>query len=40
MDVNKARWLRSSEEENSRLKRSVADLTVQVQIPKEVNAKR
>lgn len=40
MDVNEARRLRSLEEENSRLKRAVADLTVQVQILKEVNSKK
>ena len=32
MDVSEARRLRAMEEENSRLKRAVADLTVQVQI--------
>jgi putative transposase len=40
MEVNEARRLRSLEEENGRLKRVVADLTVQVQILKEVNAKK
>ena len=35
-----ARRLRALEEENGRLKRVVADLTVQVQILKEVNAKK
>lgn len=40
MDVNEARRLRSLEEENNQLKRAVADLTVQVQILKEVNSKR
>ena len=40
MDVNEARRLRSLEEENNRLKRAVADLTVQVQILKEVNSKK
>lgn len=40
MEVNEARRLRSLEEENSRLKRAVADLTVQVQILKEVNSKK
>jgi putative transposase len=40
MDVNEARRLRALEEENSRLKRAVADLTVQVQILKEVNSKK
>jgi len=40
MDVKEARRLRVLEEENSRLKRAVADLTVQVQILKEVNSKK
>ncbi len=40
MEVNEARRLRTLEEENSRLKRAVADLTVQVQILKEVNSKK
>lgn len=40
MDVSEARRLRALEEENNRLKRAVADLTVQVQILKEVNAKK
>lgn len=40
MDVNEARRLRAMEEENARLKRAVADLTVQVQILKEVNSKK
>jgi putative transposase len=40
MDVNEARRLKALEEENSRLKRAVADLTVQVQILKEVNSKK
>jgi putative transposase len=40
MDVSEARRLRAMEEENSRLKRAVADLTVQVQILKEVNSKK
>jgi putative transposase len=40
MDVNEARRLRVLEDENSRLKRAVADLTVQVQILKEVNSKK
>ena len=40
MEVNEARRLRSLEEENNRLKRAVADLTVQVQILKEVNSKK
>ncbi len=40
MEVSEARRLRAIEEENSRLKRAVADLTVQVQILTEVNAKK
>jgi len=40
MDVNEARRLRSLEEENSRLKRLVADQAVQIQILKEVNSKK
>ena len=40
MDVNEARRLRALEAENGRLKRAVADLTVQVQILKEVNSKK
>ena len=40
MDVDEARRLRALEEENSRLKRLVADQAVQIQILKEVNAKK
>lgn len=40
LEVSEARRLRSLEEENDRLKRAVADLTVQVQILKEVNSKK
>lgn len=40
MNVSEARRLRSLEDENHRLKRAVADLTVQVQILKEVNSKK
>ena len=40
MDVAEARRLRALEEENRRLKNRVADLVVQVQIRKEVNAKK
>ena len=40
MDVAEARRLRALEEENARLKRLVADLSVQNQILKEVNAKK
>ena len=39
MDVSEARRLRSLEEENGRLKRIIADLSVQNHILKEVNAK-
>jgi len=40
MDVNEARRLRALEEENNRPKKAVADLTLQVQILKEVNSKK
>ena len=40
MDVSEARRARALEEENSRLKRLVADQAVQIQILKEVNAKK
>ncbi len=40
MDVGEARRLRSLEDENGRLKRLVADLSVQNQILKEVNSKK
>ena len=40
MDVAEARRLRALEEENGRLKRLVAELAVQNQILKEVNAKK
>lgn len=40
MDVSEARKLRAHEEEIGRLKRLVADLSIQVQILKEVNAKK
>ncbi len=40
LDVNAARRLRAMGEENARLKRAVADLTVPVQILKEVNSKK
>ena len=40
MGVPEARRLRSLEDENSRLKRIVAELSVQNQILKEVNAKK
>jgi putative transposase len=40
LEVSEARRLRAMEEENSRLKRLVADQAVQIQILKEVNAKK
>jgi len=40
MDVSEARRLRALEEENRRLQRIVADLSVQNQILKEVNSKK
>ena len=40
MDVSEARRLRSLMEENARLKRIVADMSVQNQILTEVNAKK
>lgn len=40
MEVDEARRLRSLEEENGRLKRLVAELSIQNQILKEVNAKK
>ena len=40
MEVSDARKLRSLEDENARLKRIVAELSVQYQIPKEVNSKK
>ena len=40
MDVSEARRLRALEAENARLKRIVADLSVQHQILKEVNSKK
>jgi len=40
MEVNEMRRLKSLEDENSRLKRLVADLSVQNQILKEVNSKK
>ena len=40
MDVNKARKLKVLEEENSRMKRIIADLTMQNDILKEVNSKK
>jgi putative transposase len=40
MEVREARRLKGLEEENTRLKRLVADQAVQIQILKEVNAKK
>ena len=40
MEVEEAKRLRALEDENARLKRCVADLTVQNQILKEVNSKK
>ena len=40
MEVSEARKLRSLEDENARLKRIVADLSVQNQFLKEVNSKK
>lgn len=40
MDVSEARRARALEAENSRLKRIVADLTVQIDILKFVNSKK
>jgi putative transposase len=40
MEIDEARRLRSLEEENGRLKRLVADLSIQNQILKEVNSKK
>ena len=40
LEVSAARRLRSLEDENSRLKRLVADQAVQIQILKEVNSKK
>ena len=40
MEVNEARRLGALEEENGRLKRIIADLSVQNHVLKEVNAKK
>lgn len=40
MDVSDARKLRSLEQENSRLKRMVADLSLDIQILKDINSKK
>jgi putative transposase len=40
MEVSEAKRLRSLESENGRLKRMVADLSLDIQILKEVNSKK
>ena len=40
MEVSEARRLRALEDENARLKRIIADLSVQNHILKEVNVKK
>ena len=40
LDINEARRLKQLEEENRRLKKAVADLTLDVQILKEINSKK
>ena len=40
MDVNEARKLKALEEENSRMKRIIADQAMQIDILKEVNLKK
>ncbi|HUU00136.1 MAG TPA: transposase [Myxococcota bacterium] len=40
MDINEARRLKQLEEENRRLKKAVADLTLDVQILKEINSRK
>ena len=40
MDVNEARKLRVLEDENSRMKRIIADQAMQIDILKEVNSKK
>jgi len=40
MDISDAKKLRSLEQENSRLKRMVADLSLDIQILKDVNSKK
>ncbi len=40
MQVNEVRQMRALSEENGRLKRLMADQAVQIQILKEVNAKK
>lgn len=40
MDISEARRLRALEEENGRMKKIIADQTVQIDILKEVNSKK
>lgn len=40
MDVNEARKLKALEQENARMKRIIADQTMQIDILKEVNSKK
>jgi len=40
MDMNEARKLKALEEENARMKRIIADQTMQIDILKEVNSKK
>lgn len=40
MDVNEARKLKSLEDENARMKKIIADLTLQNDLLKEINAKK
>ena len=40
IDVSEARRIRALEEENNRLKRIIADLSIQNHVLKEVNAKK
>lgn len=40
MDISEARRLKALEEENARMKKIIADQTVQIDILKEVNSKK
>ena len=40
MDINEARKLKALEEESARMKRIIADQTMQINILKEVNSKK
>lgn len=40
MDVNEARKLKALEDENSRMKRIIADQAMQIDILKELNSKK